>query len=277
MISPAAMWGVRSDGSTHFSRQRLKARIVLEGLKGRPVSELGTEHQISQAQYYQWRGQAARTSRCGFWSPPPEWSFSDGWRCAAPNGARSPRANGTRRPIIRRCGNQGHRNYSDKMCLTAECPWRGATPENVVNEGNHIENVGDTVSVNVDEIGGVRWVGAAEHNVDLEDDVDNVQPLIHVEIAGRWNEKRTDGGRCCSPLAVDRLHLPPIPLARAQRTGEVCRQREVGSFKLEEEVAVGRQIERVTDLVGWIGIGVIVPVENGREVDHGRSLCGRDQ
>lgn len=32
-----------------------KARIVLEGLKGRPVSELCTEHQISQAQYYQWR------------------------------------------------------------------------------------------------------------------------------------------------------------------------------------------------------------------------------
>ena len=32
-----------------------KARIVLEGLKGRPTSELCTEHQISQAQYYQWR------------------------------------------------------------------------------------------------------------------------------------------------------------------------------------------------------------------------------
>ena len=32
-----------------------KARIVLEGLKGRSVSELCTEHQISQAQYYQWR------------------------------------------------------------------------------------------------------------------------------------------------------------------------------------------------------------------------------
>ena len=34
-----------------------KARIVLEGLKGRPVGELCTEHQISQAQYYQWREQ----------------------------------------------------------------------------------------------------------------------------------------------------------------------------------------------------------------------------
>jgi transposase-like protein len=32
-----------------------KARIVLEGLRGRPTSELCTEHQISQAQYYQWR------------------------------------------------------------------------------------------------------------------------------------------------------------------------------------------------------------------------------
>jgi len=34
-----------------------KARIVLEGLKGRSVAELCTEHQISQAQYYQWRDQ----------------------------------------------------------------------------------------------------------------------------------------------------------------------------------------------------------------------------
>jgi len=32
-----------------------KARIVLEGLKERSTSELCTEHQISQAQYYQWR------------------------------------------------------------------------------------------------------------------------------------------------------------------------------------------------------------------------------
>jgi transposase-like protein len=34
-----------------------KVRIVLEGLKGRPVGELCTDHQISQAQYYQWRDQ----------------------------------------------------------------------------------------------------------------------------------------------------------------------------------------------------------------------------
>jgi transposase len=32
-----------------------KALIVLKGLKGRPISELCAEHEISQAQYYQWR------------------------------------------------------------------------------------------------------------------------------------------------------------------------------------------------------------------------------
>ena len=34
---------------------KTKALIVLQGLKGKPVAELCTEHQISQAQYYQWR------------------------------------------------------------------------------------------------------------------------------------------------------------------------------------------------------------------------------
>jgi transposase-like protein len=34
---------------------KTKAMIVLEGLKGKPVAELCTEHQSSQAQYYQWR------------------------------------------------------------------------------------------------------------------------------------------------------------------------------------------------------------------------------
>ena len=34
-----------------------KAMIVIEGLKGKPVSELCTEHQISQAPYYPWRDQ----------------------------------------------------------------------------------------------------------------------------------------------------------------------------------------------------------------------------
>ena len=36
---------------------KIKAMIVLEGLKGKPVAELCDEHQISQAQYYQWRDQ----------------------------------------------------------------------------------------------------------------------------------------------------------------------------------------------------------------------------
>jgi transposase-like protein len=30
---------------------------VLEGLKGRPIGELCAEHEISQGQYDQWRGQ----------------------------------------------------------------------------------------------------------------------------------------------------------------------------------------------------------------------------
>lgn len=34
-----------------------KALIVLEGLKGRPLAEIYNSHQISQAQYFQWREQ----------------------------------------------------------------------------------------------------------------------------------------------------------------------------------------------------------------------------
>lgn len=36
---------------------KTKAMIVMEGLKGKPVAEICIEHQISQAQYYQWRDQ----------------------------------------------------------------------------------------------------------------------------------------------------------------------------------------------------------------------------
>jgi transposase-like protein len=36
---------------------KAKARIVLEGLQGKPVAELCNEHQINQSQYYQWRDQ----------------------------------------------------------------------------------------------------------------------------------------------------------------------------------------------------------------------------
>lgn len=34
-----------------------KAKIVVQGLKGRPVSELCNEYQIHQTQYYRWRDQ----------------------------------------------------------------------------------------------------------------------------------------------------------------------------------------------------------------------------
>jgi transposase-like protein len=36
---------------------KTKAMIIIEGLKGKPIAELCTEHQICQAQYYQWRDQ----------------------------------------------------------------------------------------------------------------------------------------------------------------------------------------------------------------------------
>jgi len=32
-----------------------KAKIILEGLSGKPVSEICSQYQISQNQYYQWR------------------------------------------------------------------------------------------------------------------------------------------------------------------------------------------------------------------------------
>jgi len=34
-----------------------KSRIILEGLKGRPVADICVEHQISQSMYYSWRDQ----------------------------------------------------------------------------------------------------------------------------------------------------------------------------------------------------------------------------
>lgn len=36
---------------------KTKWLVVLEGLKGRKVSEICTDHQITQSQYYQWRDQ----------------------------------------------------------------------------------------------------------------------------------------------------------------------------------------------------------------------------
>ena len=34
---------------------KTKAKIVLEGLSGKPVSDICSQYQISQSQYYQWR------------------------------------------------------------------------------------------------------------------------------------------------------------------------------------------------------------------------------
>jgi len=34
---------------------KTKAMIVLQGLKGKPIIDICKEHQIAQAQYYQWR------------------------------------------------------------------------------------------------------------------------------------------------------------------------------------------------------------------------------
>jgi len=36
---------------------KIKARAVLEGIKGRKVAEICNDYQISQTQYYQWREQ----------------------------------------------------------------------------------------------------------------------------------------------------------------------------------------------------------------------------
>ena len=43
--------------SRHKWDPQTKATVVLQGLKGRPVADICIEHQISQAQYYQWREQ----------------------------------------------------------------------------------------------------------------------------------------------------------------------------------------------------------------------------
>jgi transposase-like protein len=34
---------------------KTKAIIVMEGIKGKPVSEICAEHSLSQSQYYRWR------------------------------------------------------------------------------------------------------------------------------------------------------------------------------------------------------------------------------
>jgi transposase-like protein len=48
---------------------KTKAMIVIEGLKGKPVAEICTEHQISQALYYQWRDQFLAHAATAFEDP----------------------------------------------------------------------------------------------------------------------------------------------------------------------------------------------------------------
>jgi transposase-like protein len=45
---------------------KTKAKIVLEGLSGKPLSELCTQYQISQTQYYQWRDKFLAESHRAF-------------------------------------------------------------------------------------------------------------------------------------------------------------------------------------------------------------------
>jgi transposase-like protein len=48
---------------------RFKAQVVVQGLQGKPVSELCNEHQISQTQYYKWRDQFLSNAGKVFDSP----------------------------------------------------------------------------------------------------------------------------------------------------------------------------------------------------------------
>jgi len=45
---------------------RTKSKIVLEGLSGRPVSELCSDYEISQNQYYIWRDKFLKDSHKAF-------------------------------------------------------------------------------------------------------------------------------------------------------------------------------------------------------------------
>jgi transposase-like protein len=45
---------------------KTKAKIVLEGLSGKPISELCSQYQISQNQYYQWRDKFLSESHRAF-------------------------------------------------------------------------------------------------------------------------------------------------------------------------------------------------------------------
>ena len=45
---------------------KTKAKIVLEGLSGKPISEICSQYQISQNQYYQWRDKFLSESHRAF-------------------------------------------------------------------------------------------------------------------------------------------------------------------------------------------------------------------
>jgi len=36
---------------------KIKAKVVIDGLKGKPIAQICNEYQISQSLYYQWRDQ----------------------------------------------------------------------------------------------------------------------------------------------------------------------------------------------------------------------------
>jgi transposase-like protein len=48
---------------------KTNALIVIEGLKGKPVAEICTAHQISQSLYYQWRDQFLAHAATAFEDP----------------------------------------------------------------------------------------------------------------------------------------------------------------------------------------------------------------
>jgi transposase-like protein len=45
---------------------KTKAKIVLEGLSGKPISEICSQYQISQNQYYRWRDKFLSESHRAF-------------------------------------------------------------------------------------------------------------------------------------------------------------------------------------------------------------------
>ncbi len=45
---------------------QMKAQIVLEGLRGRPVAEICATHQIAQSMYYAWREEFLRHAHKSF-------------------------------------------------------------------------------------------------------------------------------------------------------------------------------------------------------------------